>query len=265
MKKKTLLFMLGGVVLVILVLLVILLTQQRNKSIGIKTILSPDEVVSKVELTSGILNFKTETDVYAELSEEERNALKPKPGDYSPEYVNSFVVKDEDILRVLNIDPIKWRIPDRMALEYENFTGSIRLVSGEAPEEYYSDDVLYSRTYRSDGGFVAIEVALPGRRWIRDGEITVGGVSPSPQNVKAVYGSLNSRIGDMPISVLNCEASSWDRDLEAYFISGNAAYFIRTNAITQQEFIELLISIYEAPRPVTEDAISALYDVAIAK
>ena len=266
MKKKTLLLVLGGVVLVILVLLVILMTQQRNKSIGIKTKLSPDEVVSKVELTSGTLNFKTESDVYAELSEEERNALKPKPGDYSPEYVRRFTVKEEDMMRVLNIDPIKWRIPDRMAFQYENATGNIRLVSGEAPEAYYSDDVLYSRTYRSDGGFAVIEVALPGRRWIRDGgEMTVGGVYPSPQNVKAVYGSLDSRIGDMPISVLNCEFSSWDRDLEAYFISGNAAYFIRTNAMTQQEFIELLISVYEAPRPVTEDAISALYDVAIEK
>ena len=262
MKKKSFLYAAGGVVLVLLVLAVVLLTRQRNKSIQIKTKLSPDEVVSKVELTSGTLHFKTEADVYAELSEEERDALKPKPGDYSPEYGKSFAVKEEDIRRVLNIDPTQWRIPDRMAFQYESFSGSIRLIGREAPEEDHCDDVLCSRTYGGEGGFLVIEVALPGRRWIRSDELTVGGVSSSPQNVKAVYGSLDSRIGDMPISVLNCEASVWDRDLEAYFIAGNAAYFIRTNAMTQQEFIELLISVCEAPRPVTEDAVSALYRLA---
>ena len=264
MKKKTLLFALCGIVLIVLVLLVILLTQQRNRSIQIKTRLSSDEIVSKVELSSGTLHFKTETDVYAELSEEERNALKPKPGDYSPEYDRGFTVKEEDISRALNIDPTKWRIPDRLAFQYEIFDVSIRLVSGEAPDKEYSDEVLYSREYRSeDGGFVLIEVALPGRRWIRDEELTVGGVSASPQQVKAVYGNLDSRIGDMPLSVLNCEFSPWKRDLEAYCIAGNAAYFIRSNAMTQQEFIELLISVYEAPRPVTEDAIRSLEASAI--
>ena len=267
MKKKTLLYAAGGIVVVfLLVLLFILLTQQRDKSIQIKTKLSPDIIVSKVELTSGTLNFKTETDVYAELSAKERETYKPKPGDYSPEYGKRFTVKDEDIARVLNIDPTKWRIPDRMTVQYENYNGIIGLFSGDDFGGDYSDDVLYSREYRSENGFVVIDVALPGRRWIRsDGEMTIGGVTPSPQNVKAVYGNLDSRIGDMPLSVLNCETSPWDRDLEAYFIAGNAAYFIRSNTMTQQEFIELLISIYEAPRPVTEDAISALYDAAIAK
>ena len=131
MKKRNLLYVVGGIVLVLLVLLVILLTQQRNKSIGIKTKLSPNEVVSKVELTSGTLNFKTEADVYAELSAEERETYKPKPSDYSPEYNKSITVKEEDISHVLNIDPTKWRIPDRLAFQYEIFDVSIRLVSGE--------------------------------------------------------------------------------------------------------------------------------------
>ena len=104
-------------------------------------------------------------------------------------------------------------------------------------------------------------VALPGRRWIRDTDV----VGQSVKHVKTVYGKLDSRIGDMPLSILNCESSPWDRDFEAYFIVGNAAYFIRSNAMSQQEFIELLISIYEAPRPFTENAISAFYDVAITK
>lgn len=266
MKKKTLLSIAGGIVLVILVILVVLLTRQRDSSIRIKTRLSPDEVVKKVELTSGALNFKSEKDVYAEQSAEEREALKPKPGDYSPKYDKHITVKEEDISRVLNIDPAKWRIPDRLECQYERFDTQIGFIGADAPDADYSDDVLYSREYRSeDGGFTVIEVALPGRRWIRNEELTVGGVSSSPQQVKAVYGSLDSRIGDMPLSVLNCEASSWDRDLEAYFIAGNAAYFIRSNVMTQQEFIELLISIYEAPRLVKEDAISALDAAAITK
>ena len=263
MKKNTLLPVIAGIVLVILVILVVLLTRQGNGSIRIKTRLSPDEVVKKVELTSGSLNFKTEADVYAELSAEEREALKPKPGDYSPKYGKSFTVKEEDIARVLNIDPTKWRIPDRLAFQYENYNATVGLVSGEAPGQDHSDDILYTRRYQAkdNSGFTVIEVALPGRQWIWNDELA----GQSAQNVKAVYGSLDSRIGDMPLSVLNCEASSWDRDLEACFIAGNAAYFIRSNVMTQQEFIELLISIYEAPRPVTEDAISALYTVAIAE
>ncbi len=263
MKKKTLLSVIAGVVLVILVILVVLLTQQGNSSIRIKTRLSPDEVVKKVELTSGALNFKSEKDVYAELSAEEREALKPKPGDYTPKYNKVFTVNEADISHVLNIDPTKWRIPDRMGFQYEDYNATVGLVSGEAPEQDYSNDILYTRRYQAkdNSGFTVIEVALPGMQWIRNDEL----VGQSAQHVKAVYGSLDSRIGDMPLSVLNCEASSWDRDLEAYFIAGNAAYFIRSNVMTQQEFIELLISIYEAPRPVTEDAISALYTVAIAE
>ena len=266
MKKKNLLYAAGGVVLVLLVLLVVLLTRQRDSSIRIKTGLSPDGTVGRVELTSGTLHFKTETEVYAELSAEEREALKPKPGDYHPEYVRSFPVKEGDIARVLNIDPAQWRIPDRLEYRYENYCNRLRLIGGEEPEGEYCDDVLYSREYRSeDGGFLVVEAALPGRRWIRSEELTVGGVSASPQNVKAVYGELDSRIGDMPLSVLNAEASVWDRDYEACFIAGNAAYFIRSNAMTQQEFIELLISVYEAPRPVTEDALAALSAAAEAK
>ena len=263
MKKKTLLYIAGGIVLVLLVLLVILLTQQKDKSIGIKTKLSPDEVVSKVKLTSGTLNFKTDTDVYAELSEEERNAYKPKPSDYFPEYDKGFTVNEEDISRVLNLDPAKWRIPDRMKFHNEHFNRMIGLVSGETPEQDYSDDVLYFRLYENEDSScgLSIEVALPGRRWIRDTEI----VGLSAQHVKAVYGNLDSRIGDMPLSVLIRDNNAGNRYLDAYFIAGNAAYFIRAFGMTQQEFVELLISIYEAPRPVTQEPISALYDVAVAK
>lgn len=257
--RKTLLFVLGGILLVILVLLVALLPRQSDRSIRIKTALSPDRIVSRVELTSGVLHFKTETEVYGELSREEKDALRPKPGDYAPEYERGFTVKDEDIMRLLNIEPEKWRIPDRLAFQYELFDVTIGLIRGEAPEEVYSDDVLYTRRYDDGSGFAAIEVALPGRRWIRGAELN----GLSAQHVKAVYGSLDSRIGDMPLSVLNCEYSPWDRDLEACFIAGNAAYFIRSNAMTQQEFIELLISIYEAPRPVTEDAIRSLEAAAV--
>ena len=66
----------------------------------------------------------------------------------------------------------------------------------------------------------------------------------------------------MPLSVLHPEYAVWDRLFEAYFIAGNAAYFVRSNGMNQQEFIELLISIYEAPRPVTEDALGALQAIA---
>lgn len=262
LKSKRAALILGVIILLILFVL-LLLPRLHNKAIRIKTALSPSDVSSTVELTSGILYFKSEADVYGEMTEEERNTYKAKPSDYLPEYDKSITVNKEDITRVLNIDPSKWRIPDRLAFQYEHFNVMIGLISAESPEADYSDDVLYSREYRSEDNsrFVIFDVALPGRRWIRDTDV----VGQSVKHVKTVYGKLDSRIGDMPLSILNCESSPWDRDFEAYFIAGNAAYFIRTNGMTQQEFVELLISIYEAPRPVTEEAISALYDVAIAK
>ena len=262
MKNKRLVYALGGAVLVILALLVLVLLPRLQKGpIRIMTDLKPDEVVREVKLSSGTLYFKTETGVYAELSEEERNAGKPKPKDYLPETVERFAVKEEDISRVLNLDPAQWRVPDRFAHVNAHFAGSVSLNSAEDAELVYSDDVLYSREYRSDEGtFVYIEVALPGRRWIRSSELAADG--PSVQQVKTVYGELDSRIGDMPLSVLNHEYAVWDRFFEAYFVAGNAAYFVRSNGMTQQEFIELLISVYEAPRPVTEDALSALQAIA---
>ncbi len=264
MKNKKLAYFLGGAALLILALLFLflLLPRLQKGPIRIKTALKPDEVVREVKLSSGTLYFKTETEVYAELSEEERNAAKPKPKDYLPETVSSFAVNEEDISRVLNLDPAKWRVPDRFAPDYAHFAWSVSLSPAEDADGDYSDDVLYSQAYRSDEGTsVYIEVALPGKRWIRSGELSADG--PSVQHVKAVYGKLNSRIGNMPLSVLNHEYAVWDRLFEAYFIAGNAAYFVRSNGMTQQEFIELLISLYEVPRPVTEDALSALQAIAL--
>ena len=263
MKNKRLIYPLGGAVLLILALLVLILLLPRLQRgpIRIKTALKPEEVVGEVKLSSGTLHFKTETEVYAELTPEERNACKPKPKDYLPETVESFAVKEEDISRVLNLDPAQWRVPDRFAPSYAHFAGSVSLSPAEDAELAYSDDVLYSRECRSDEGtFVYIEAALPGRRWIRSSELSADG--PSVQQVKAVYGVLDSRIGDMPLSVLHPEYAVWDRLFEAYFVAGNAAYFVRSNGMNQQEFIELLISIYEAPRPVTEDALGALQAIA---
>ncbi len=263
MNNKRLAVLLGGAVPLILVLLVLflLLPRLQKGPIRIMTDLKPGEVVREVKLSSGTLYFKTETEVYAELSEEERNADKPKPKDYLPETVRSFAVNEEDISRVLNLDPAKWRVPDRFAPDYGHFAWSVSLSRTEDADPDYSDDVLYSRAYRSDEGtFVYIEVALPGRRWIRSSELAADG--PSVQQVKTVYGEMNSRIGDMPLSVLNHEYAVWDRLFEAYFIAGNAAYFVRSNGMTQQEFIALLISVHEVPRPVTEDALSALQAIA---
>ena len=263
MKNKRLIYPLGGVVLLILALLVLILLLPRLQKgpIRIKTALKPEEVVGEVKLSSGTLHFKTETEVYAELTPEERNACKPKPKDYLPETVRSFAVNEEDISRVLNLDPAKWRVPDRFAPDYGHFAWSVSLSRTEDADPDYNDDVLYSRAYRSDEGtFVYIEVAPPGRRWIRSSELAADG--PSVQHVKTVYGEMNSRTGDMPLSVLHPEYAVWDRLFEAYFIAGNAAYFVRSNGMNQQEFIELLISIYEAPRPVTEDALGALQAIA---
>ena len=261
--QKISIFLLGGAVL-LLTFLLLLLLQLKNSSIRIITKLSPDGICSKVALSSGALYFKTEVDVYAELSVDERIAHKAKPKDYSPEYSKVFAVKTEDILHILNINPVQWCIPEQFVLRNENYTRQVHIIRADPPEADFCDDILYSQTYwnNNEGVFLSIETALPTKRWLRDNEISEGG-SREVQHVKSVYGVMNSRIGNNAVSVLNCEFSPWSRLFNAYLITGNVAYFIKSNGMTQQEFVELLISICEASCPATKDPINALYELSI--
>jgi len=71
------------------------------------------------------------------------------------------------------------------------------------------------------------------------------------------YGDMDSQIDNIPISVLRGENTS---TFDATFVLGNARYYIEAYHVTQQEFIELLISIVEVPRPETRNVIEYILE-----
>jgi len=257
MKTKPRILILAGAALALAAALTLALTRPWDRAIRIKTPLSPEAVVGRVELSSGTLHFKTETELYNELTPEDLRACSPRP---APRYITDtevFPLREEDILQMLNIAPDKWRIPERLSFKYEHFDWNIGLSSAEAPETDEGGS-LYVREYRSadQRAFLHIEAVLAGKCWLRTERELRGG--EQLEHVKLLYGEQDSRIGDMPLAVLNEEYSPWDRCFDAYVVKGNTAYFLRTNGMTQQEFTELLISLYEAPEPETRDPVRFL-------
>ena len=66
---------------------------------------------------------------------------------------------------------------------------------------------------------------------------------------------MDSQIGLIPMSVRQDENS-----FDAAFTIANAGYFVSATGITQSEFIELLISICEAPRENTQDVVEYILE-----
>lgn len=252
MKTKTRILIPAAAILVLAVALILALTRPWDRKIRIKTELSPEITVGRVTLTYGTLHFKTEQELYEELTPEDLKAYAPRP---APDYTTDtevFSLREEDILQMLNIDPEKWSVPERLGFQFEHFRWAIGLSSAEAPETDEGHN-LYVREYRTEDQSVILhmEAALAGKRWLRAERELTGG--ERLEHVKLRYGELDSRIGNMPISLLNK-----GRYYDAYLIKGNTAYFIQSNGMTQQEFIQLLISIYEAPEPETRDPVTFL-------
>ena len=257
MKKKTRVLIPAAAVLVLALALTLALTRPWDRTVRIRTALSPEKTLSRVELTSGTLHFKTEQERNGELTPEDLRAYSPRP---APRYITDaevFSLEEEDVLQMLNIDPEKWRIPERLSFAYEHFAWSIGLSSAEAPETDEGSS-LYTRAYRSGdrSAVLEIEAFLAGKCWFRgEAELTAG---EKLEHVKLLYGELDSQIGNMSLSVLSRGSSSGMCRFNAYAVKGNTAYFIYSVGMTQQEFVQLLISIYEAPQPETRDPVSFL-------
>ena len=66
---------------------------------------------------------------------------------------------------------------------------------------------------------------------------------------------MDSRIDSIPMSIRQ-DGSSF----KAAFTIANAGYFVFATGITQREFIELLISICEAPRENTQDVVEYILE-----
>ena len=257
MKTRTRILILAGAFLVLATALTLALTRPWDRAIRIRTALDPGKTVGRVELSSGTLHFKTEEELNAELTPEDLRACSPRSAPRYKTDTEVFHLKEEDILQMLNIAPETWSVPERFSFAYEHFGWSIGISSAEAPETDEGGS-LYVREYRTEdlSGVLNVEAVLAGKCWLRtERELTGGG---NLEHVKLLYGNLDSRIGKMSLSVLSDEFSRWKRVFDAYAVKGNTAYFIRGRGVTQQEFIELLISIDEAPEPETRDPVSFL-------
>ena len=146
MKTRTRILILAGAVPVLAAVLTLVLTRPWDRAIRIKTPLSPEEVVGRVELSSGTLHFKTETELYKELTPEDLRAYASRP---APRYITDtevFTLREEDILQMLNIDTEKWSVPERFSFAYEHFHRSIGISSAQAREPETRDPVSFLRS-----------------------------------------------------------------------------------------------------------------------
>lgn len=85
------------------------------------------------------------------------------------------------------------------------------------------------------------------------GEYTV--LDTSATTVLRHYGPKRSRIGDVPVA-LRYENTRWGTTVGAVFTLGNTGYEVSSRNVSQREFVELLLSICEAPRENTQDVVA---------
>jgi len=175
----------------------------------------------------------------------------------------------------MNINPEHWR------LKGEPFQGKARallpcFVNGERSKPAYAympedweapyvilQDITTTAAHCSVSGGeegnrynVYIAAAPTPVKWRMGGNLLhsdhaiIGGVDP----LKIRFGDIDSKIGDISASIIVRGKSYFS----AFLLVEQTAYDIQANNLTQAEFIELILSICNAPRPEKENYIDFL-------
>ena len=266
MKKSAIAVILAALILCLAP--VIVSEYAKHQPITIKTALTDSEVVPHVKLSNGELWFKTEDEVIQQIVQ---NYDELKATAESLREINQCVLhgwdrslKDisrEDMEFLLNVHPERWQIPERFgeamsSLVMPNVYANSERTRFAAPDNileytYGADGLTRMGIYIGAGGQLA-DIAYNGP------DI---GTLPGYANISvtqleiARYGKRDSRIGDTHTALV------WhDGRYEARFTIANADYSVSATGITQREFIELLISICEAPRENTQDVVEYILE-----
>ena len=235
----------------------------KHQPITIKTSLADDEVVPHVKLSDGELHFKTDSEKTEQLTfedrEEARLAMLPyMNGQFSPAPEN---MSSDELKSVMNLHPECWKtsasgwretaIPFSISTDPESGVSTIVPMYGGAVFKF------------SDGYSTTISISTPGYGVLSSRGEMIDGAS---RFVRTTYGHRDSVLGDVPMTVIYNKSWDFTRDGEvtfyfgAEFAIGGTRYMVDSRGITQREFIELLISICEAPRENTQDVVEYILE-----
>ncbi len=266
MKKSAVAVILAALILCLAP--VIVSEYAKHQPITIKTELTDGEVVPHVKLSNGELWFKTDNDVAEQLTAEDRRAAINDAfyfrvmGKYLPLTRFSSADSEDEIASLMNLHPELWKIPNGVNLKRQ-YT---------PPRLYGWDDrdtVLTAQTdifaFTTSGNtlpLVRIYVGAGDYVDMSDGAFHEYSTGFAPNNVaRNIYGHRDSRIGDIDMSLKRRYDYYYNvPSMGAIFTIENAGYIVSATGITQREFIELLISICEAPRENTQDVVEYILE-----
>lgn len=256
---------------------VMLLNGYYTRPITVKTPLADGEIIERVELSRGELWFKDEETLISQLSPEDfaegaHDAyIHPGEDEVVPYYILNGGKRYtfEELLKKMNINPEHW------TLKGEPFRGKARallpcFVNGERSKPAYAympEDWAFPYVILQDitttaahcyasGGNVYIAATPTPVKWRMGGNLLhsdhaiIGGVDP----VKIRFGDIDSQIGDISASIIVRGESYFS----AFLIVEQTAYDIQATNLTQAEFVELILSICNAPHPEKENYIDFL-------
>ena len=268
MKKSTIAVILAALILCLTP--VVVSEYAKQQPITIKTELTDGEVVSHVKLSDGELWFKTDNEVAGQLTAEDRRAAINDAfyfrvmGKFLPLTRFSNAESEEEMAALMNLHSELWKIPN----------GIINMISYYHPPVLYGwddrDTVLTAETdiflYFSDSVVspsLSIRIGAGDYVDLSDGASYHGsekGLGFESEVARIVYGHRDSRIGDVDMSIVVQHDYYGTRRFRALFTIENAGYIISARGVTQREFIELLISICEAPRENTQDVVGYILE-----
>ena len=269
MKKSAIAVILAALILCLAP--VIVSEYAKHQPITIKTELIEGKVVPRVKLSNGELWFKTGDEVvqqYLASYAKYADALVDSLREINIPVGNEKINLNEETVRkkwenLLNQHSECWKLPDNIPRS-ESFFCVPNVYSDEDGKRFAIIDPIFTYIYETGRYRVRIDVtaANPQTTFFNQAGILADlKVAYGYRNLNWTglitfeYGNMDSQIGLIPMSVRQDENS-----FDAAFTIANAGYFVSATGITQSEFIELLISICEAPRENTQDVVEYILE-----
>jgi len=251
---------------------VMLLNRYYTRPITVKTPLVDGEIIERVELSRGELWFKDEETLVSQLTQEDYlfvTGISVKANDTLVPYTEMNGGKSysrEELLAALNIYPEYWTMGG-MPLKDTDYqrlwVQGVCFINGDPEKPVYMFNgakahavwYTYPAPHNHDININIYASPTPVKCSL-DGvlQYTAEMLMSGAGSVRAMFGDMDSVIGDIPAAVC-VKASRW---WSAFFIIGETAYQVSASNCTQAEFIELILSICNAPHPEKENYIDFL-------
>lgn len=259
-------------------ILFIVSDMDRNAPITIKTELNDSEVLPEVELSRGKLYFQQHSEILNGLTDEDRREARLAGMELmNAESVSVIkIVGQEEFGQAMNIYPEYWNICGKIGEEPYSTELEVPLYIKVWKEQNKvglrniagSGTVLTYRFYKdySDGSpYIFVEAGAADAELLdRHAELGSGTI----KTIREVYGHKGSLIGEVPLAISYRKLPKSQIEphgeqvvhMYAEMVLGETRYMVESIGFTQREFIDFLISVYEAPRPEKRDIVTYILD-----